>query len=158
MPSTPSSALARRRRSWGVEVDDFFDQVDPARLAAVRYERDRIDKWIRDHLVVNPNVVGCQRCRRPIIAGDRWTETSNGETRGRYHQACYDAWRAGQEAAARCALGLEGLNLPEAKSCDVGAVPSFPVWPGPHPPPPLVAHPYAPYAPPPRVAPSRSRR
>jgi hypothetical protein len=67
-------------------VDDFFDQVDPARLAAVRYERDRIDKWIRDHLVVNPNVVGCQRCRRPIIAGDRWTETSNGETRGRYHR------------------------------------------------------------------------
>ena len=115
MPSTPSSALARRRRSWGVEVDDFFDevdqffdQVDPARLAAVRYERDRIDKWIRDHLVVNPNVVGCQRCRRPIIAGDRWTETSNGEARGRYHQACYDAWRAGQEAAARQALGLEG--------------------------------------------------
>jgi hypothetical protein len=75
--------------------------------AAVRYERERIDKWIRDHLVVNPNVVGCQRCHRPIIAGDRWTETSNGETRGRYHQACYDAWRAGQEAAARQALGLE---------------------------------------------------
>ena len=92
----------------GVEVDDFFDQVDPARLAAVRYERDRIDKWIRDHLVVNPNVVGCQRCRRPIIAGDRWTETSNGETRGRFHQACYDAWRTEREAAARQALGLEG--------------------------------------------------
>ena len=89
-------------------MDDFFDQVDPARVAAVRYERDRIDKWIRDHLVVNPNVVGCQRCRRPIIAGDRWTETSNGEARGRYHQACYDAWRAGQEAAARQALGLAG--------------------------------------------------
>ena len=89
-------------------MDDFFDQVDPARLAAVRYERDRIDKWIRDHLVVNPNVVGCQRCRRPIIAGDRWTETSNGETRGRYHQACYDAWRTEREAAARQALGLKG--------------------------------------------------
>jgi hypothetical protein len=108
MPSTPSSALARRRRSWRVEVDDFFDQVDPARLAAVRYERDRIDKWIRDHLVVNPNVVGCQHCRRPIIAGDRWTETSNGEARGRYHQACYAAWRDEREAAARQALGLEG--------------------------------------------------
>ena len=74
-------STASMRRSWGVEVDDFFDQVDPARLAAVRYERDRIDKWIRDHLVVNPNVVGCQRCRRAIIAGDRWTETSNGDSR-----------------------------------------------------------------------------
>ena len=48
--------------------------------AAVRYERERIDKWIRDHLVVNPLApVGC--CRRPIIAGDRWKETSNGEAR-----------------------------------------------------------------------------
>ena len=33
-----------------------------------------------------------------------------------------------------------------------------PVWPGPYPPPPLVAHLYAPYAPPPRVAPARPRR
>jgi hypothetical protein len=87
-------------------VDDFFDQVDPARLAAVRYERDRIDKWIRDHLVVNPNVVGCQRCRRPIIAGDKWTEASNGEARARFHRDCHAEWRAEQETAARQALGL----------------------------------------------------
>jgi hypothetical protein len=31
-------------------------------------------------------------------------------------------------------------------------MPALPVWPGPHPPPPLIAHLYAPYAPAPRVA------
>ena len=40
----------------------------------------------------------------------------------------------------------------------VASAPALPVWPGPHPPPPLVAHLYAPYAPPPRVAPARPRR
>jgi hypothetical protein len=40
----------------------------------------------------------------------------------------------------------------------VASTPTLPVWPGPHPPPPLVAHLYAPYAPPPRVAPARPRR
>jgi hypothetical protein len=34
----------------------------------------------------------------------------------------------------------------------VASTPTLPVWPGPHPPPPLVAHLYAPYAPAPRVA------
>ena len=35
----------------------------------------------------------------------------------------------------------------------VAPTPTLPVWPGPHAPPALVAHLYAPYAPPPRVAP-----
>jgi hypothetical protein len=40
----------------------------------------------------------------------------------------------------------------------VASAPTLRAWPGPHPPPPLVAHLYAPYAPPPRVAPARHRR
>ena len=49
---------------------------------------------------------------------------------------------------------VEDANAPEP----VASAPTLPVWPGPHPPPPLVAHLYAPYAPPPRVAPARPRR
>jgi hypothetical protein len=107
MPSTPSSALARRRRSWGVEVDDFFDQVDPARLAAARYERERIETWIRNRLVDYP-LAACLLCRRPIVAGQDWREASNGEARARFHRTCHAEWRAERETAARQALGLEG--------------------------------------------------
>jgi hypothetical protein len=49
---------------------------------------------------------------------------------------------------------VEDAIAPES----VASAPTLPVWPGPHPPPPLVAHLYAPYAPPPRVAPARPRR
>jgi hypothetical protein len=39
----------------------------------------------------------------------------------------------------------------------VASTPTLPVWSGPHPPPPLVAHLYKPYAPSPRVALGRPR-
>ena len=35
-------------------MDDFFDQVDPARIAVVRYERERIDAWIWNRLIAYP--------------------------------------------------------------------------------------------------------
>jgi hypothetical protein len=71
-------------------VDDFFDQVDPARIAAVRYERDRIDAWIRNRLVPYP-LASCFGCRKPIVAGAAWEEVSNGDTnaRARFHRACH---------------------------------------------------------------------
>ena len=70
-------------------MDDFFDQVDPARLAAVRYERDRIDSGSGGPSSSSTRTSSAvQRCRRPIIAGDEVdSETSNGETRWRFHQA-----------------------------------------------------------------------
>jgi hypothetical protein len=75
--------------------------------AAARYERERIDAWIRNRLVDYP-LAACLRCRKPIIAGQDWQEASNGEARARFHRACHTEWRTEREAAARQALGLEG--------------------------------------------------
>jgi hypothetical protein len=75
--------------------------------AAVRYERERIDAWIRNRLIDYP-LATCLLCRTPIIAGQDWQEVSNGEARARFHRACHIEWRSSQEAAARQALGLEG--------------------------------------------------
>ena len=74
--------------------------------ATVRYERDRIETWIRNRLIAYP-FASCLLCRKPIIAGQDWQEASNGEARARFHRACHVEWRAGQEAAARRELGLE---------------------------------------------------
>ena len=75
--------------------------------AAVRYERERIDAWIRARLVDYP-LASCLLCRKPIIAGQDWQEVSNGEARARFHRTCHAEWRTEREAAARQALGLEG--------------------------------------------------
>ena len=75
--------------------------------AAVRYERERIDAWIRNRLIAYP-LASCLLCRKPIIAGQDWQEVSNGEARARFHRTCHAEWRTEREAAARQALGLEG--------------------------------------------------
>ena len=75
--------------------------------AAIRRERERIEAWIRNRLVDYP-LAACLRCRGPFVAGAAWEEVSNGEARARFHRACHAEWRAGWEAAARQALGLEG--------------------------------------------------
>ena len=77
--------------------------------AAARYERERIDAWIRDRLIDYP-LAACLLCRKPIIAGQDWQEVSNGDTnaRARFHRTCHAEWRTEREAAARQALGLEG--------------------------------------------------
>jgi hypothetical protein len=98
---------------------------------AARYERERIDAWIRNRLIAYP-LASCLLCRKPIIAGQDWQEVSNGDTnaRARFHRTCHAEWRTEREAAARQALGLEGLNLPEAKGRDVCAALTLPVRPG----------------------------
>jgi hypothetical protein len=73
---------------------------------AVRYERERIDAWIRARIVDYP-LAACLLCRKPIIAGQDWQEVSNGEARARFHRTCHAEWRTEREAAARQALGLE---------------------------------------------------
>jgi hypothetical protein len=83
------------------------DLPPPGPDPAVRYERERIDAWIRARIVDYP-LAACLLCRKPIIAGQDWQDASNGEARARFHRACHVEWRAGQEAAARQALGLEG--------------------------------------------------
>jgi hypothetical protein len=75
--------------------------------AAARYERERIDAWIRNRLIAYP-LASCLLCRKPIIAGQDWQEASNGEARARFHRNCHAEWRTEREAAARQALGLEG--------------------------------------------------
>jgi hypothetical protein len=79
----------------------------PAESAAVRYERERIDAWIRNRLIAYP-LASCLLCRKPIIAGQDWQEASNGDARARFHRACHAEWRAEREASARQALGLAG--------------------------------------------------
>ena len=86
--------------------------VEPERVpefAAARYERERIDAWIRNRLIAYP-LASCLLCRKPIVAGAAWEEVSNGDTnaRARFHRTCHAEWRAEREAAARQALGLEG--------------------------------------------------
>ncbi len=75
--------------------------------AAVRYERERIDAWIRARIVDYP-LASCLLCRKPIIAGQDWQELSNGEARARFHRNCHVEWRTEREAAARQGLGLAG--------------------------------------------------
>ena len=77
--------------------------------AAVRYERERIDAWIRNRLIDYP-LASCLLCRKAIIAGQDWQEVSNGDTnaRARFHRTCHAEWRTEREAVARQALGLEG--------------------------------------------------
>jgi hypothetical protein len=82
------------------------DPAPPGPDPAVRYERERIDAWIRNRLVDYP-LAACLRCRKPIIAGQDWQEASNGGARSRFHRDCHAEWRAEWEAAARQALGLE---------------------------------------------------
>ena len=60
--------------------------------AAVRYERERIDAWIRNRLIAYP-LASCLRCRKPIVAGQDWQEVSNGEARARFHRTCHAEWR-----------------------------------------------------------------
>jgi hypothetical protein len=50
----------------------------------------------------------CCYCRLPFNVGQQWQEVANDAVRVRFHAACYAAWRAEREAAARQALGLEG--------------------------------------------------
>jgi hypothetical protein len=75
--------------------------------AAVHYERERVDAWIRNRLIAYP-FASCLLCRKPIIAGQDWQEVSNGEARARFHGTCHAEWRTEREAAARQALGLQG--------------------------------------------------
>ena len=87
----------------GAEPAPALPEPEPA---AVRYERERIDGWIRNRLIAYP-LASCLLCRKPIIAGQDWQEVSNGETRARFHRTCHAEWLAEREAAARQALGLE---------------------------------------------------
>ena len=93
------------------EPDPAPEPVEPVvvELAADRYRREQVEAWIRNRLIAWP-LASCFGCRKPIIAGAAWEEVSNGDTnaRARFHRACHVEWRAGQEAAARQALGLEG--------------------------------------------------
>jgi hypothetical protein len=85
------------------ELEPEADPNVPAPAAlpdsAVRYERERIDAWIR---------ASCAHCRAPFVAGQAWQEAVNDAARVRFHGACYSTWRAEREPVARQALGLEG--------------------------------------------------
>jgi hypothetical protein len=77
--------------------------------AAVRYEREQVEAWIRNRLIAWP-LASCFGCRKPIVAGAAWEEVSNGDSnaRARFHRTCHAEWRTEREAAARQGLGLKG--------------------------------------------------
>jgi hypothetical protein len=79
---------------------------------------------------------------RPVAAADRFSEQmepvgGSVQTRG-----------AATAATPAVLIEHQDAAVPEP----VASTPTLPVWPGPYPPPPLVAHLYAPFAPAPRVA------
>ena len=51
--------------------------------AAARYERERIDAWIRARLTPYP-IDSCCYCRMPIIVGQQWQEVSNDAGEGAF--------------------------------------------------------------------------
>ncbi len=114
------------------------------------YDDDRADGAIDGELSVPAAQLGHQDVEHQDVA----PEPGKGQVPQRL--PCRVARRAGSRGEA--GAGARGLNLSERIGRDVCAVPTLPVWPGPYPPPPLVAHLYAPYAPSPRVAPARLRR
>ena len=52
------------------EPDPAPEPVEPVVVesAAARYERERVDAWIRNRLIAYP-LASCLLCRKPIIAG-----------------------------------------------------------------------------------------
>ena len=103
------------------------DPAPPEPDPAVRYERERVDAWIRNGLIAYP-LASCFRCRKPIIAGQDWQEVSNGEARSRFHRDCHAEWRAEREAAARRRWGLRLKALRSTKGRHVCAAPTLPLW------------------------------
>ena len=72
----------------------------------------------------------------------------------RYDSERGDDCLDGEVATPAVLIEHQDVVAPEA----VASTPTLPVWPGPHSPPPLITHLYAPYAAPPGVASACSRR
>ena len=81
--------------------------TEAAEAAAARYDRERVDAWIRRGVIDYP-LAFCFGCRKQVVAGQEWVDVSNGDAnaRTRFHRACHEVWRGEREAAAREALGL----------------------------------------------------
>jgi hypothetical protein len=83
-------------------------RVEPAPIvneAQALAERTRIARWVAAQIVNYPPD-RCLCCRRPIVYGAKWTELVRDGDRARFHSDCMPAWRAGQEALAKRALGF----------------------------------------------------
>ena len=82
-------------------------EAEAAEAAAARYERERVDAWIRRGVIDYP-LAFCFGCRKQVVAGQEWVDVSNGDANAgtRFHRACHEVWRGEREAAAREALGL----------------------------------------------------
>jgi hypothetical protein len=79
--------------------------IEPAQPELTKFDRLRIDKWIRDRLVA-AWTGGCWHCRRPIVVGQKFVDVRGNEVVVRFHAQCESEWRLRQEALAREALGL----------------------------------------------------
>ena len=104
-----AAAVGREPELVASSPMEALSVVPEPESASVRYQRERIDAWIRNRLIAWP-LASCFGCRKPIVAGAAWEEVSNGDTnaRARFHRTCHAEWRSEREAAARQALGLEG--------------------------------------------------
>jgi hypothetical protein len=74
-------------------------------ISHLQMERRMINHWVADTLIDWPQD-SCLKCRNPIIAGQEWTDVTNGDARARFHLDCEPVWRAEREALARRTIGL----------------------------------------------------
>ena len=72
-----AAAVLRARAGCSI-ADGTSSAVPDPESAAVRYERERIDAWIRARLIAYP-LASLFACRKPILAGQDWQEVSNGD-------------------------------------------------------------------------------
>ena len=121
-------------RAWGVLVDALYSDDPRRRLWAA-------DKILSSHVARD----------HPFSPANR-----RDPAREEGKQVISISWAGEADIVERGDSHLEAATPPPIEPAPAPE-PTLPVWPGPHPPPLLVAHLYAPYTSP-RVAPARPRR
>jgi hypothetical protein len=101
--SSPPALFSQRRKHRRAKAPSADE-------AQALVEKARIDKWIRDRVVVDWRD-SCWRCGKPIVLGHAWTTIANDGVSTRFHQSCHAEWLAKQEVAARRALGLDRTRM-----------------------------------------------
>jgi hypothetical protein len=102
------------RRKWRHKPKSTPPAPVEAAVQLSPYDQARIDKWIRDRVLVDWRD-SCWRCRKPIISGQLWTTVAGDIARARFHQDCHTGWRIEQETLARRALGLPDIKQSTTK-------------------------------------------
>jgi hypothetical protein len=87
------------------EIVALLKHAKPEVVSRLQMERRMINHWVAAHLIDWPQE-HCLGCRKRILAGQAWTDVTNGDARARFHQECHPLWLEEQEALARTTIGL----------------------------------------------------